>query len=290
MINSDYSIDDLHFTTRSIDGGNTIIFNKQMIFSIIYIIKGEGKYQVQHNTISYGSNDIFIVVPGEEFQVIQTTSDTEILEIKFSDLFINQKKQFDTDRSDRTHILYSANQNLDYIVNIKNNIILAHQIANCLLSEIREANIVDGEYLKHLVYMILLFLEKEIKKLLPSIAGLTIEQKVIKMLQYIHLNIFEPKKLTIQELSDKFFISPTYIGKYFKSHTNHNLHHYILQYKLNLIQYRLKNSNMRVSEIADEFGFSDKSYLNKIFLKYTGISPSQYRINSKNKNFLSNIS
>nr|WP_081413898.1 helix-turn-helix domain-containing protein [Chryseobacterium daeguense] len=47
---------------------------------------------------------------------------------------------------------------------------------------------------------------------------------------------------------------------------------------------------MRVSEIADEFGFSDKSYLNKIFLKYTGISPSQYRINSKNKNFLSNIS
>jgi AraC-like DNA-binding protein len=34
---------------------------------------------------------------------------------------------------------------------------------------------------------------------------------------------------------------------------------------------------MRITEIADEFGFTDKSHLNRIFKKYRGMNPTDFK-------------
>lgn len=177
---------------------------------------------------------------------------------------------------------YSGNiQSPEYIIHLRKNSSLISSLISTLVSEINEAENTSQEYIEQLVHMVVKVMEKKIKASLPRDIELNVDQKTVNILHYIHLNIFDPKKLTIQEMSKKFFISPAYLGRYFKSYTNQNLHHYILLYKIKLIESRLKDSNMRINEIADEFGFSDKSYLNKIFIKYKGISPMQYRNQSK---------
>lgn len=40
---------------------------------------------------------------------------------------------------------------------------------------------------------------------------------------------------------------------------------YILNYKLKLVENRLLHSEMRISEIVAELGFTDESHLNKLF-------------------------
>jgi len=52
---------------------------------------------------------------------------------------------------------------------------------------------------------------------------------------------------------------------------------YIGKYKTKLIQHRLKFSDKRLNEIADELGFVDVSHLNKFFIQQTSISPTAYR-------------
>ncbi|MHA4808408.1 helix-turn-helix domain-containing protein [Flavitalea flava] len=78
-------------------------------------------------------------------------------------------------------------------------------------------------------------------------------------------------------ISQRFAISETYLGRYFKKHFNETYQQYIMQYKFKLIENRLLHSNMRINEIADEFGFTDKSHFNRMFKKHSGMSPSAFK-------------
>lgn len=40
---------------------------------------------------------------------------------------------------------------------------------------------------------------------------------------------------------------------------------------------RLLYTDMRINEIAEEFGFTDESHLNRIFKKYKAQSPTAFR-------------
>jgi len=48
---------------------------------------------------------------------------------------------------------------------------------------------------------------------------------------------------------------------------------------LSLIEIRLRHSDLRLNEIAGEFGFTDESHFTKTFKKHKGVSPSAFRKN-----------
>ncbi len=52
---------------------------------------------------------------------------------------------------------------------------------------------------------------------------------------------------------------------------------YILNYKLKLVENRLLHSEMRISEIVAEVGFTDESHLNKLFKKYRRLQPHKFQ-------------
>ena len=83
-----------------------------------------------------------------------------------------------------------------------------------------------------------------------------------------------------EAISHNFGISENYLGRYFKKHTNETMQQYILNYKLKLVENRLLHSEMRISEIVAELGFTDESHLNKLFKKYRGCSPTNFRKNN----------
>ena len=103
------------------------------------------------------------------------------------------------------------------------------------------------------------------------------ESKAVEILQYIHTNIYDPDKLRVEHITNHFGISHTYLCRYFGKYTNESFQQYILGYKLKLIENCLLRSNMRVGEIADEFGFTDKSHLIRTFKKYNGVNPGDFK-------------
>nr|WP_286670454.1 helix-turn-helix transcriptional regulator [Fodinibius salsisoli] len=79
-------------------------------------------------------------------------------------------------------------------------------------------------------------------------------------------------------MANQFYLSQNYIGSYFKRNVGTTLSDYIGEYRYKLIEQRLRYSQDSINEIAMDFGFFDASHLNKFFKKYSGESPTDYRM------------
>jgi AraC-like DNA-binding protein len=101
---------------------------------------------------------------------------------------------------------------------------------------------------------------------------------IMKIITFIQKNIGDKQRLSIEVLANEFQIGKNYLGEYFKKHVGMSIQDYSIDYKLKLVEIRLKHSNMRLKEIAFELDFNDESHLSKLFKKYKNITPSQYRV------------
>lgn len=96
-----------------------------------------------------------------------------------------------------------------------------------------------------------------------------------KILEYIQTHYAKP--LTNEAIAKEFHINPIYMNRIFKSQTGSSIHAFILQYRLNAAMTILRTGNISVQETAIMVGFSDPVHFNKIFKKYIGTTPNQYR-------------
>ena len=56
---------------------------------------------------------------------------------------------------------------------------------------------------------------------------------------------------------------------------------YILQLRLSTAKNLLETSNKNITEIADAIGYDNPLYFSRLFTKYIGVSPKEYRIKFK---------
>lgn len=68
-----------------------------------------------------------------------------------------------------------------------------------------------------------------------------------------------------------------YFSKMFKKHVGTNLSEYINSKKLEAAQKLLLESNETLENIAYKVGFNHKSYFHRLFKKYYGVTPDEYR-------------
>ncbi len=85
--------------------------------------------------------------------------------------------------------------------------------------------------------------------------------------------------LNRDKISNEFFISKDHISHLFKDETGMALIDYINKEKINRAKTLLIETNMSVSLIAVETGFVNFSYFSRLFKKYVGCSPNEYRKN-----------
>lgn len=154
---------------------------------------------------------------------------------------------------------------------------MVKNLIESLLIEMNHKNLYAHEVVQLLVQSILTIVARNLMQEKTVLVNEKTDNKAANIIQYVHGNIYNPGKLTAENISTIFGISKTYLGRFFKNQTDTTLSEYIAHYKIGLIENRLKYSDMRINEIADEFGFTDKSHLNRFFKKLNGISPSAFR-------------
>lgn len=283
---TNYFKDNLQFHIRIVEAEGKLTFHRSLIFNLVFVLEGCGRHYLHRNSRSFTNGDIFIVAPNEDNHFLLATASTKVFVIQFSSLFIDDNTSQNKSKSNLLQLFQYASQAPVYIEQIRQSSLLASQLLEAIIMEVyKDVPLYGPEYISSLAYTILVMVGENINACLPKDIDQHTDQRTADMLHYIHQNIFSPEKLTSRELSNRFFISQAYIGKYFKTNTSHKLHQYILLFKIRLIQDRLVNSSMRINEIAEEFGFTDKSYLNKIFVKFNGISPLAYRKNNRNPSY-----
>lgn len=87
--------------------------------------------------------------------------------------------------------------------------------------------------------------------------------------------------LSLNSLAEEVFLSPNYLSAIFKEITGKNLLEYITDVRMENARRMLAKSNMKIHEIAHRDGYESPSYFGSVFLKRTGLTPNQYRINAQ---------
>jgi AraC-like DNA-binding protein len=83
--------------------------------------------------------------------------------------------------------------------------------------------------------------------------------------------------LTLQEISNKVYVSPNYLSTLFKQVTGQTITQYIHDLKIRRAAKLLKMSDLSLLEVAESLGFYDQFHFSKVFKSFTGISPAAYR-------------
>ncbi len=103
-----------------------------------------------------------------------------------------------------------------------------------------------------------------------------VDNAVVKqILSYINNNFY--KAVSVQQLSEKFFISPNYISFLFKKAVGENFKNYLSKLRITHACNLLENSKYSVEEVGEKVGYNDYFYFIRIFKSMKGISPSKYR-------------
>ena len=87
----------------------------------------------------------------------------------------------------------------------------------------------------------------------------------------------------MQDMAKLCHLSPSYFSKLFLREVGENFTDYLNRKKITWAKDALRNTDTNINLIALDLGFQDNSYFVKVFKKYVGITPTQYRQNMKSE-------
>jgi two-component system response regulator YesN len=84
-------------------------------------------------------------------------------------------------------------------------------------------------------------------------------------------------KLTIQEIAKEVYLAPNYLCALFKQETGQTLNEYITKVRMEKAKELFKDKEKKINEICYAVGYNDPTYFTKIFKRYTGLNPIEYK-------------
>lgn len=243
-------------------------------FEMVYVIEGVGHHTVNGNRFSYNKGDLFLITPNDSHD-FDLDGTCEFMVMRFGENYIREYQWKSIDHIECL-LYYASDLSGSLIVNEQDKKIVESLIQN-LQQSVEYVGMYTEDLIRHLVNSILVIAARNLALVKPNSTSLTIDQRILLVIDYIQENIRYPELLRITVIADKFGFSPTYLGSFFRKQCNESLQHYISSYRIRLIEHRLRFSDKRIHEIADEFGFTDESHINKFFKRHKGLSLKAFR-------------
>jgi AraC-like DNA-binding protein len=255
--------------------------HKHTFFELVYIMSGDGHYHINENRFNYSGENLFLVMPFDtHYTDVRNT--TSFLFIRFNSIYLDAQKS-----KDQHSDLGGWIQKMEYIFQNSSNVLgclinnaadkpLLRAVMDAIKQEYNNKQTLHKELVQQLINTLITIVARNISLHVQNTTKVQ-QNTSFDIIHYIHSNIYHPEKLKAECIASHFNISLNYISEFFKKHTNENLQQYIINYKLALVETRLRYSDMRLNEIAFELGFTDESHLTKTFKKYKGTTPTAFR-------------
>jgi two-component system response regulator YesN len=87
------------------------------------------------------------------------------------------------------------------------------------------------------------------------------------------------EQLSVASLSEMVNLTPAYLCVLFKQTTGKTINDYLTQVRLNNAKNLLAHSNIHLYDVCYKVGYFSPSYFSRIFKKYIGVTPREYREN-----------
>jgi len=85
------------------------------------------------------------------------------------------------------------------------------------------------------------------------------------------------EQVTLNEVSEHTYVSTYYISRIFKKEAGKNFVDYLNEIRIQKAKELLQNIRYKTYELAEMVGIPDAHYFSKLFKKYEGVTPTEYR-------------
>jgi len=244
--------------------------------SLIYIMSGEGKYEVGGRIYDVNAGTFLIVNPFvSHHRILSGKQRIEEFHMGISELHLKGlPENYLIPKGEEP--LFAFNHYRQAFINSINEIMLEQQKND-------ETSIL---MLKCIVMKLLVYIIKEryISVCKPEKDVIPIERygktaMVDNIIAFINENYMKP--VSLAQISANTYLSPIYVSKVFKDATGESPISYLIHLRLSKACELLENSNASIKEIARQVGYTDAYYFSKHFKKYLGVSPMHYRKTEK---------
>lgn len=92
-----------------------------------------------------------------------------------------------------------------------------------------------------------------------------------------YLDINYSRNITLEQLSDEFYINRFYLTRLFKNSYGMTINTYLQNKRVTEAKKMLRFTDLSIEDIAVSCGIDDANYFSRVFKKTEGISPKQYR-------------
>ena len=249
-------------------------------FEMIYVLKGSCDNIIEGVPIKLVEGDVCIM-SSDVTHAMSVYDDSLIINIlikktTFKETFFKLLSEDNVLSTFFTRILYTNNAN---------NYILFHTEGDIRLHTLLEYLIWDGifekpkknsdlrEYL--LLASFYYMLENHVDNIELSGSKLdTNMPNIVQILRYIKENY---KTVKLKSLAKHFNYAPNYISNLIKSSTGLTFSEILIETKLNNACKYLRDTSLPVHEIAHMVGYDSNEHFHRVFKKYVGFTPNEYR-------------
>lgn len=107
------------------------------------------------------------------------------------------------------------------------------------------------------------------------------KNRINRVFEFIDVNL--ESDLSLNTVSEIAFFSPFHFHRVFKFITGETLNEYVTRRRIEKSALDLLHKNVKTTEIAHKYGFSDNSSFSRAFKKYYGINPTEFRKQNPNR-------
>lgn len=246
-----------HFRER-FEGSNETI--------MIYCLEGEGTLEFKENKIIHMNRGSFFCIPKNTFHRYYANSENpwSILWLHFNSSLTE-------------HFPIDSLTLMDFSSPEKNDLLQRHFID---LFNIAEKDYSLGNMICITQLLTLILTEAYLLE-----DGSSYDKQNQYLTRCIHyMNEHIDRDVSLDELADYLTISPSYLSRIFRKHTEKSPIHFFIQLKMNQACKYLELTDLKIYEIAKKVGYPDPYYFSRIFKRTIGTSPKAYRADHFKRN------
>ncbi len=237
------------------------------------ILSGNGKYHIEGNTYNVQAGDVIMCNPGVKHQSLEANEKEPIIEFVagFTDFHFTGMPENSITIKDGGYVLRMSSENRQEVKKRCYEMVAEYEANNL------------GKYfmMKAQLMQIVLVILREMQPVTEQQKSCRFESYnknyvVKKIISYLNENY--ACKISLDQIAQNLYLSPVYISKLFKEETGESPINYLIKIRLEKAKDMLeKEVQGSVKSVAKNVGYDDVYHFSKLFKKYYGISPLNYR-------------
>ena len=148
---------------------------------------------------------------------------------------------------------------------------MIHRMLGELMEEQESPGIMTEGYSRHLLNLLILYTIRQVQAPVRPES----RDRIGDVINYIHNHYQE--EISLDGLAQQFFVSPYYLCREFKKHTNSTIIQYLNVTRIMNAQRKMMETDKNITEVSKETGFSNITHFNRVFKAVAGMTPSMYR-------------